>query len=68
MLGKMDPMSPEQLRRLMSDRSIRAYIEQRRNERRAAGSRLGFAIASVVADRTTHDWAWLDQDRALHRE
>jgi hypothetical protein len=50
MLGKMDRMSPGQLRRLMSQRSIRAYLERRRNERHAVGSRL--------------DFAWLDQDRS----
>jgi len=30
-------------------------------------SRLGLAIASVVDQRRWQDWAWLDQDRALHR-
>ena len=30
-------------------------------------SRLGLAIATVVDGRRWHDWAWLDQDRALHR-
>jgi hypothetical protein len=67
MLGKLHPMDPAKLRRFMSDRSIRAYLEQRRNERRAVGSRLGFAIAIVVANRTGSDWAWFDQDRSNHR-
>lgn len=67
MVDNPDPMSPAKLKQLMGDRSIRAYLEQRRHERRVAGSRMGFAIAAVVADRTSSDWAWLDQDRAFHR-
>jgi hypothetical protein len=61
------PMSPEKLGRLMSDRSLAAYLEQRRNERRASASQLGVAIALVLARRTGQDWGWLDQDEALHR-
>ena len=30
-------------------------------------SPLGLAIASVVDQRRWQDWAWLDQDRALHQ-
>jgi hypothetical protein len=60
-------MSPETLARLMARPSIGAYLEQRRNERRSAGSRLSIAIALVVADRRPNNWAWLDQDRALHQ-
>jgi hypothetical protein len=30
-------------------------------------SRLALAIATVVDQRHWQDWAWLDQDRALHR-
>jgi hypothetical protein len=55
------------LRQFMGDRSIRAYLEQRRFERHVVGSRLDFAIAAVVANRTSSDWAWLDQDQSLHR-
>lgn len=51
----------------MADRSLAACLEQRRNERRAAGSRLGVAIALVLARRSGQDWRWLDQDRAFHR-
>lgn len=68
MLGKLDPMNPERLRQLMSDRSTRAYLEQRRNERCARRSRLGFAIAMVVANRTVSNRAWLDQDRSNHSD
>jgi len=60
-------MSIETLARLMHRRSIGAYLEQRRNERRSGGSRLSIAIGLIVADRTGRDWAWLDQDRALHQ-
>jgi hypothetical protein len=67
MIDKLDPMNPLTLRRLMADRSIRALLEQRRNERRADRSRFGLAIAMVVANRTTANWAWLDQDRSTHR-
>jgi hypothetical protein len=67
MIDKLDPMNAQKLRRLMSDRSIRAFLEQRRNERRADRSRFGLAIAMVVANRTTPNWAWLDQDRSTHR-
>jgi len=51
----------------MSDRSLAAYLEQRRNERRAPVTQLGVAIALVLARRTGQDWGWLDQDQALHR-
>jgi hypothetical protein len=68
MLRKLDPMNPEKLRQLMSDRSIRAHLEQRRNERLARRSRLGFAIAMVVANRTVSNWGWLDQDRSNHSD
>ncbi len=67
MIDKLDPMNAQKLRRLMSDRSIRAFLEQRRNERRADRSRFGLAIALVVANRTAANWAWLDQDRSTHR-
>jgi hypothetical protein len=67
MPDKVDPMNPAIIRRLMSDASLRGYLEQRRNERRARGSRLSYAIAAVVANRTNTDWAWLDQDRATHQ-
>jgi hypothetical protein len=67
MIDKLDPMNPLKLRRLMTDRSIRAFLEQRRNERHADRSRFGLAIAMVVANRTTANWAWLDQDRSTHR-
>jgi len=60
-------MSPETLSRLMARRSIAGYLEQRRNERRFAASRLSVAIALVITDRPGRDWAWLDQDRALHQ-
>lgn len=61
------PMSPERLRALMTAHSIAAYLEQRRNERAVIGSRLSYALAAVRANRTGRDWAWLDQDRALHQ-
>ena len=67
MIDNLDPMNAPKLRRLMSDRSIRGFLEQRRNERRADRSRFGLAIAMVVANRTTANWAWLDQDRSTHR-
>ena len=67
MTDNLDPMNPLTLRRLVSDRSIRAFLEQRRNERRADRSRFGLAIAMVVANRTSSNWAWLDQDRSTHR-
>jgi hypothetical protein len=67
MVDKLDPMSPEKLRQLMGDRSVRAYLEQRRNERAVIGSRLGFALAAVAANRVSSNWAWLDQDRSTHR-
>jgi hypothetical protein len=67
MIDSREPMNTQKLRRLMSDRSIRAFLEQRRNERRADRSRFGLAIAMVVANRTTANWAWLDQDRSTHR-
>ena len=60
------PMPPEKLALLMSRRSIASYLEQRRHERRADASRLGVALALVKAARAGNDWAWLDQDRALH--
>jgi len=60
-------MDADTLRRLMSDRSIRARLEQRRNERHADASRFGLAIASVMVNRSTSDWGWLDQDRSTHR-
>jgi len=61
-------MTPETLKRLMADRSLAAFLEQRRNERRSGGgSQLGVAIALVISRRVDGDWAWLDQDRALHR-
>ena len=65
MIDNPDPMNAQKLRRLMSDRSIRAFLEQRRNERRADRSRFGLAIAMVVANRTASNWAWLDQDLSL---
>jgi hypothetical protein len=67
MIDKVDPMNTLKLRRLMADRSIRAFLEQRRNERRADSSRFGLAVAMVVANRTASNWAWLDQDRSTHR-
>ena len=66
MIDEVDPMDPQKLRRLMSDRSVRAFLAQRRNERRADRSRFGLAIAMVVANRTASNWAWLDQDRSTH--
>jgi hypothetical protein len=63
----LKPMPPGNLARLMSRRSIGSYLEQRRNERRADASRLGVALALVIAVRAGNDWAWLDQDRALHQ-
>ena len=35
--------------------------------RAGKSTRLGLAIASVIEQRSSQDWAWLDQDRALHR-
>lgn len=67
MRDEVAPMDPARIRRLMSDRSLRGFLEQRRNERRAVGSRLGSAIAVVLANRNGSDWAWLDQDRAKHQ-
>jgi hypothetical protein len=67
MIDNPDPMNAQKLRRLMADRSIRAFLAQRRNERRADRSRFGLAIAMVVANRTASNWAWLDQDRSTHR-
>jgi hypothetical protein len=59
-------MSPRTLARLMARRSIGGWLEQRRNERAARFSRLSVAISFVVAQRRAGDWAWLDQDKALH--
>jgi hypothetical protein len=67
MRDRLNPMDADTLRRLMSDRSIWARLEQRRNERRADASRFGLAIASVIVKRSTSDWGWLDQDRSTHR-
>jgi hypothetical protein len=67
MRDRLNPMDADMLRRLMSDRSIRARLEQGRNERRADASRFGLAIASVMVNRSTSDWGWLDQDRSTHR-
>lgn len=62
------PMSSETIARLMSRRSLGAYLQQRRNERVARDARLGVACALVLAKRAANgDWAWLDQDRALHQ-
>jgi hypothetical protein len=60
-------MAAETLARLMARRSIRAYLEQRRSERRFAASRLSVALGIVMAERAGRDWGWLDQDRALHQ-
>ena len=51
MVEEPRPMSPDMLRRLMEDRSLRALLQQRRNERRADRSRMGLAIALVIAER-----------------
>jgi len=62
-----NPMTTEDLRRLMSDNSPRSMLEQRRNERRTDRSQLGLAIGMVIAQRRWHDWAWLDEDTSRHR-
>ena len=67
MRDRLNPIDADTLRRLMSDRGYRARLEQRRNERRADASRFGLAIASVMLNRSTSDWGWLDQDRSTHR-
>ena len=64
MLSEQTPMTVGTLRRLMSTRSVRAHLEQRRNERGADRSRMGIAIGLVLADRKLADWGWLDQDSA----
>ena len=51
MVSERAPMTVETLRRLMSARSVRAHLEQRRNERRADKSRMGIAIGMVLANR-----------------
>ena len=65
MTDNVQPMTPGELRR-MADRSLRGYLEQRRNERRVGGWRLSVTLGSAFADRTGGDWAWLAQDRATH--
>ncbi len=67
MIDPQEPMNAEELRRLMSDRSGGSLRAQRRIEAGVEGSRLAFAIATVVANRNAADWAWLDQDAAWHR-
>ena len=64
MVSERAPMTVETLRRLMSARSVRAHLEQRRNERRADRSQMGIAIGLVLAGRKGADWGWLDQDSA----
>ena len=64
MVSERAPMTVETLQRLMSARSVRAHLEQRRNERSADRSRMGIAIGVVLADRIVDDWGWLDQDQS----
>jgi hypothetical protein len=62
-----EPIKLDEYRRLRAGRTAQASLRQASPEGHSDGSRFGLAVASVVDQRRWHDWAWLDQDRALHQ-
>jgi hypothetical protein len=66
MIDPAEPISLDEYRRRRAER-IRPSLERAAPGVQRETSRLGLAIASVVDQRRWQDWAWLDQDKALHQ-
>jgi hypothetical protein len=67
MIDPAEPTSLDDYRRRRAERSGLAPLERAAPGVNGDASRLGLAIAAVVDQRRWQDWAWLDQDRALHQ-
>ncbi|HEY7937709.1 MAG TPA: hypothetical protein VID26_11340 [Candidatus Limnocylindrales bacterium] len=67
MIDPAEPASLDEYRRSRAERTRLSPLERVAPGVNSDASRLGLAIASVVDQRRWHDWAWLDQDKALHR-
>ena len=62
-----EPINLDEYRRLRAGRRPQSSLVEASSHGGGDWSRLGLAIASVVDQRRRQDWAWLDQDRALHQ-
>lgn len=62
-----EPIKLDEYRRRRAGRTPQSSLDGASLEGHSDGSRLGSAITSVVAQRRWEDWAWLDQDLALHQ-
>jgi len=67
MIEPDEPISLDEYRRLWAGRRPQPLLVEASSHGGGDWSRLGLAIASVVDQRRCQDWAWLDQDRALHQ-
>jgi hypothetical protein len=62
-----EPIKLEDYRRRRAARTPQSSLVDVSPGKHNDPSRLGLAIASVVDERRLQDWAWLDQDKALHQ-
>jgi hypothetical protein len=67
MIDENEPIKLDDYRRAQAARTGPSTLVDESTRGRVEPSRLGLAIASVVDQRRWQDWAWLDQDRALHQ-
>jgi hypothetical protein len=62
-----EPIKLDEYRRRRAERTRQSSVVDASPSGQSDAARLGLAVASVVDQRRWHDWAWLDQDRALHQ-
>ena len=67
MFDPEEPIKLEDYRRRRAGRTPQSSLVDVSAGGHSDSSRLGLAIASVVDERRLQDWAWLDQDKALHQ-
>lgn len=67
MIDQNEPIRLDDYRRRRAERTGPSVPVDASAPGQVEPSRLGLAIASVVDQRRWQDWAWLDQDKALHK-
>jgi len=67
MIDQNEPIKLDDYRRRRAGRTDPPMLVDPSSGRQIEPSQLGVAISAVVAQRRWQDWAWLDQDRALHQ-